>query len=41
MVYNSHSREESPAENVAYLYIILAVTCHSKFTEGSTHCEYC
>ena len=32
--------EDLPARNVTQLCAVLAVTCHLRFAEGSTHCEY-
>ncbi|GEM_PF-4271711 len=32
--------EELPPRDITQLCAILAVACHSRFAEGSTHCEY-
>jgi hypothetical protein len=32
--------EELPARDITQLCAVLAVRCHSRFAEGSTHCEY-
>jgi hypothetical protein len=32
--------EELPARDIPQFCAVLAVRCHSRFAEGSTHCEY-